>query len=155
MKRISIIIPEDDFVIAALEPKDDLPVIIGLNRALYKFKYKKIFPWNLSLTVFFKECNDIGFPSDEEIKAFSTMEDYLCERIETYYDEKPNALFLARVTWNKTREYIYRIYNPEIVNNNLQEIINTKKSSRDFVFKIEHDKNWELNEWYYDLKKRL
>ena len=155
MKEIRIIIPEEDLWVVSLEPKDDLPVVIGLNRALYKFKYKKVFSWHLSVTVFYEECNNNGFPTKGELEAVSSLEDCLIDSIETHDDGKPNALFLGRVTWDKTREYIYRVYNPEIVNKNLQGIIDDGKYSRDFNFKMEHDKGWVLDKWYFDLKERL
>jgi hypothetical protein len=58
------------------------------------------------------------------------------------------TLFLARITWNKTRELIWRVYDHEISNNFLREIITAKSSPRQFDCRIDPDNNWELATWH-------
>jgi len=46
--------------------------------------------------------------------------------------------------WNKTPELIWRVYDPEISNSFLQEIILPNSSPRQFDYRIDPDDNWEL-----------
>lgn len=63
---------------------------------------------------------------------------------------KPNAVFLARVTWNATRELIWRVFDPELANHYLQSLINEVPTvrPRPFEYRIEHDPEWRLTEWH-------
>lgn len=83
-------------------------------------------------------------PSRSEVEVIDNYGDYLDNEIKGPDKEKPNALFLARITWNKTRELIWRVYNPEISNSFLQEIITANSSPRQFDYRIDPDDNWEL-----------
>jgi len=67
--------------------------------------------------------------------------------------DKPNALFLARITWNKTRELIYRVYEPEPCHQYLTRMINEKTSPRAFDYRIDNDPEGKLAEWHLNATK--
>ena len=73
-----------------------------------------------------------------------------------YEDSPPvrlKALFLARITWNKTRELIYRVYEPEPCHQYLTRMINKKTSPRAFDYRIDNDPEWKLAEWHLNATK--
>ena len=150
MKEFKVIIPEEKLSIIEYEA-ENLPAIMVTNFSLLKFKPKEVFSWNLSIIINFNELNNNGMPKKEETDLIIPFEEIIDDQLKGDNKDKPNALFLARITWNGTRELIYRIYNPEVVNNYLQSIIENKNYPREFDYKIELDKKWKLNEWF--LKK--
>jgi hypothetical protein len=101
------------------------------------------------------ECEQLienGMPSRNEVKIIDEYGDFLDDKIKGNNKEKPNALFLARITWNASRELIWRIFDPDITNNFLKGIIDSKDHSREFDYRIDHDSEWKLAEWH--LRKR-
>jgi len=66
---------------------------------------------------------------------------------------RPNALFLARITWNGTRELIYRVHDPEVANDALQGIIKSREYPREFDFRMDDDPEWEMAEWHLTSEK--
>jgi hypothetical protein len=95
---------------------------------------------------------DNGMPTNTERETIDSLGDFLDDKIKGDDKEKPNALFLARITWNATRELIWRVYDPEIVNTFLKSMIENDKSVREFDYRMDSDENWKLAEWH--LKER-
>lgn len=136
-------IPEEVF--AALEWQDEgLPAICMVNQSLANFEPKVVFAWHLSIIVELADLAENGMPSSEE--------NDLVGQIGNHFDESlkidGNALFLARTTWNGTRQFLYRVYNPETANAFLMDIVDNDKQVRPFDFKMEYDGEWKLAEWY-------
>jgi len=55
------------------------------------------------------------------------------------------------MTWNGTRQLVYRVHDPEVIHSYLQDVIETKAHPRGFDYRIEPDPNWELSSWYFDV----
>lgn len=53
-----------------------------------------------------------GMPSKREQRVVDAFGNLLDAAFEGADRDKPNAIFLARITWNATREVIYRVYGP-------------------------------------------
>ena len=88
-----------------------------------------------------------GMPSKEERKIIDKFESQIDLLLKGPEADKPNVIFLARITWNETRELMWRIYNPEAANQMLQTIIDKNESPRQFDYRIDCDEEWELAEW--------
>jgi hypothetical protein len=128
--------------------QDDCPGIAYINRALQNFEPKEVFSWHLSIMLGIEEIVENGMPSREERELLDKFGELLDTNIKGIDKEKPNALFLARITWNKTRELIWRVYNPEPTERYLQDIIENDSSPRPFDYRMEQDKDWKLTEWH-------
>ena len=93
-----------------------------------------------------------GMPSQAELGVIEPYGDLLDADFKGDNLEKPNALFLARITWNKTRELIYRVFDPEPANQYLASVIETKAHPRthprNFDYRIDHDPEWKLAKWH-------
>ena len=147
MTDFKVIIPDEFYSLLNFK-QDDLPGVAVVNTALKEFEPKIVFAWHLSIMIDLEDLIDNGMPSKSEVEVIDNYGDYLDNEIKGKNKEKPNALFLARITWNKTRELIWRVYDPEISNIFLQEIIAANSSPRQFDYRIDPDDNWELAKWH-------
>ncbi len=147
MTDFKVIIPDEFYSLLNFK-QDDLPGVAVVNTALKEFEPKILFAWHLSIMIDLEDLIDNGMPSKSEVEVIDNYGDYLDNEIKGKNKEKPNALFLARITCNKTRELIWRVYDPEISNNFLQEIIAANSSPRQFDYRIDPDDNWELAKWH-------
>lgn len=95
-----------------------------------------------------EELVDNGMPSAEEKAIVEEFGDWLDVEIKRENTEKSNALFLARITWNGTTEIIWRVYNAEITNELLKDLLKKKNYDRPFDYRIDPDKEWKLAEWH-------
>ena len=146
MKEFKVEIPEDKPELFKFN-QDNLPGIVYVNAALSGFEPKKVFVWHLSIIINLENLIENGMPSIEEREIIDPFGDELEKNIRGDL-EKPNALFLARVTWNATRELIFRVFDPEIANDHLQSIISSKSYPREFDFRMEEDFEWQKTEFY-------
>lgn len=147
MTDYRVIIPEEHHRIIEFR-QEDLPGIGVINQALWDFEPKVVFAWHLSLMIEFESLADNGMPSTEEREVVDSFGDSLDAIFKGDDPDKPNALFLARITWNKTRELIYRVYEPEPCHQYLTRVINEESSPRQFNYRIENDPEWKLAKWH-------
>jgi hypothetical protein len=146
MPELSVIIPQEHFHIVEFI-QDGMPGVAAVNYALKAFQPKEVFVWHLSIMIEFEELVDNGMPSTKEREVIDAFEVLLDANIKGPDAKKPNALFFARITWNKTCELIWRVYEPEVANTYMQKIIEDKSPPRFFDYRIDHDEEWKLAEW--------
>lgn len=146
MKEYRVIFPPDDFSVVEFR-QDNLPGVAMVNRGLKQFEPKIVFQWHLSLMIQLTDLVENGMPSQAERETVDPFGDLLDERIRGDA-KKPNALFLARITWNATRELIWRVYDPESVDTFLREMITGKSHPRGFDYRMESDPEWKLAQWH-------
>lgn len=151
-KEFRVIIPKEEYQIIEFK-QDKLPGIGVINKSLYEFEPKIVFSWHCSIMLDFENLIENGMPSSNDRTKAEEFENYLDDKIKGENKEKPNALFLGRITWNGTRELIWRVYNPELVNDLLQNIISNKTYPLKFDFRIDNDKEWKLSEWHLENSK--
>lgn len=147
MSEFKVLIPDENYSILDFR-QDELPGIAVVNTALRAFEPKEVFAWHLSIMVQLEEMVENGMPSKSEVAIIDDFGDYLDEKIKGENKEKPNALFLARITWNSTRELIWRVYDPEIADEFLKDLINNGNPIRGFDYRMEEDEEWKLTEWH-------
>jgi len=147
MTGYEVIIPGEKYQIVEFI-QDDLPGVAAINVALKTFEPKIVFSWHLSIMFDLNEIVKNGMPSKVEQSVIDQYGELLDDNIKGITKAKPNALFLARITWNKTRELIWRIHEPELVNTFLQLVISENSSPRPFDYRMEQDNVWKLAEWH-------
>jgi hypothetical protein len=147
MTDFKVIIPDEYYQIVEFK-QDNCPGIAVINSALKTFEPKEVFSSHLSIMLNFEDMIENGMPSKNEQEVIDKYGDTLDYNIKGPDKDKPNGLFLARITWNKTRELIWRIYDAEIANNYLQQIIADNSSPRPFDYRIDPDEEWKLAEWH-------
>ena len=93
-----------------------MPGVAAINTNLKSFEPKEVFAWHFSIMFGLEDLIDNGMPSIKEREVMDTYGELLDRNIKGPDEQKPNAVFLARITWNGTIELIWRVYKPEIVN---------------------------------------
>ncbi len=133
-----VVIPDEVYAILEWQ-RNDLPAICVVNQALANFEPKVVFSWRLSIIVDCVELAKRGMPTPEERGVL----DQLGKQFDAHFKADGNALFLARITWSGTRQFLYRVYDPEVANRYLTAIIEDETNARPFEFRMEHDETWE------------
>lgn len=146
-KEFSVLIPDEHYQIIEFE-RDELPAVGVINSSLIGFEPKTVFSWHCSIFIEFNDHLENGMPVREDVLKAEKLEDMLDLNIKGDDKEKPNALFLGRVTWNKSRELMWRVFDPELTNNYLSELIDKEGHQLMLSYQIEHDEDWKLVEWY-------
>lgn len=146
-KEFKVHIPEENFQVLNFN-QEELPGVAVVNSNLTDFEPKEVFSWHCSVMLNFENLIENGMPERSDILKAEKFENFLDGKIKGEYKEKPNGLFLARITWNKTRELIWRIYDAEQTNTFLTELIDRKDYPFEFDFKMESDEKWKLAEWH-------
>ena len=147
-KKYNVYIPEEKFAVVRYE-KNGHPAIGMVNTALTDFKHKEVLRWYLSIIIDFKERANNGMPTNKELETIYKFEDYLAEHL-TNDKTKPNALFVAKETYNGMCHLIYYVYDPEVAYTFLQKEILIKRFDREFEFIMERDPSWQQAEWLLD-----
>ena len=147
-REFRVIIPEEEEYQIIEFKQESLPGIGVINLSLVEFEPKEVFSWHCSIIIDFENLIENGMPKNEDVLKAEKFEDYLDKNIKGENKEKPNALFLGRITWNKTRELIWRVFDPEITNNLLDKIIKEENYPFQFDYRIDNDTEWKLAEWH-------
>ena len=149
MTEYQVLVPDESFVLIDAK-RDGLPSVVVVNAALVGFEPKVVFDYQLSIIIDFEDLADNGMPSVAEREVVEPFVDQLDQQLKGDVS-KPNALFLARETWNGTRQLLYRVHEPEVVHKYLQHLIETKTYPRDFDYRMAPDPTWELSKWLLEL----
>ncbi len=147
MTAFKVIVPDELHQVLEFI-QEDAPGVAVINASLKTFQPQEVFGWHLSIMIDLKDVVENGMPSESEQKSFKIFEAFLGENIRGRDAERPNALFLARTTWNHTRELVWRVYEPEVCNWFLENLIADDSVPQSFDYKMEYDKEWKLAEWY-------
>ena len=143
-------IPKEKFAVVE-SSADDKPAIIVVNTSLRKFKHKELYGWTCSLVIQFKETSMNGMPTIDESNLVYDYTEKLDKAIKGD-STQPNAVYLARITWNGTCEVIWQVKDPKVVHEYLGCIIKNKTYPRELDYKIEFDEKWEKVSVYSDIK---
>ena len=128
-QMVEVKIPENRYSLVH-SSLDNKPAVIVVNSGIREFEPKDVFGWTCSLIIDFQDLAQNGMPTREESDIVLDYFEKLDADIRG--DEiQPNALFLARITWNGTFEAIWQVNNPKIVHeylqkNNSQEVMPTR-----------------------------
>lgn len=145
--KLTIIMPEEEGFIVEFE-QDNLPGIAVINQNLEDEKLRKVFRWHASIVIYFDELIINGMPNEKSNQLANTFEDevrsILIEKV------KPIGLWLSNITWNKRKEIIFRVYDPEALDTFLTKKIKKNSLSLDFDYEILDDPNWEKAKWIDD-----
>ena len=141
---VTIDLPEPRYTLVDCK-REGLPEVISINSALLAFPHTAIFPWCLRIRMFFRELADNGMPTPEESKLLFEIADELETSLLSVRTTLgcPNALFLARSTWNEIRELYFMVHDPEPTDAALRGLLNSRKWSRDWEYRMDHDPGWE------------
>jgi len=147
MGEIRVVIPEERLRVVSFR-QEGMPGVGVLNSSLVDFEPRMAFRWHLSVWMVLTDLIENGMPSQAQRDLIDPFGDSLDALFKGPMVDKPNALFLGRLTWNRSRELIYRVYDPEPVNSALQSMISTGQYPCDFDFRMDDDPEWRMAEWH-------
>lgn len=145
---VHVVLPEERYTLIEYKA-DELPAVATVNSGLVGFEARSIFRWHLSIIIDFTDLIENGMPSQADRDVVDPFGDELDEKLKAP-PELPNALFLARITWNGRRQLLYRVYDPEQAHEYLQSVIKNRSHPREFDFRMEDDPEWKHAEWFLD-----
>ena len=153
-ENVSVAIPEEVFSVVESMSEDNKPAVAVVNTSLRDFKDRDVFGWTCSLTIEYKDLANNGMPSQEEYNLVVNWVTQLDSVIKG--DPKhPNALFLARETFDGMLDVYWQVYDPEPVHQYLQSIIQGEKYLRELDYRIEKDIQWKkVKRFLQDFSKK-
>jgi hypothetical protein len=149
LTELNVSIPQANFSVINFN-RENIPGIAVIDISIKDFEPKEFFGWHLSIVMNFKNFNENGMPSKQDVALVNSFGERLDWLIKGEDKSKPNALFVGRITWNKTRQFIWRIHQHNITNLALTQLIEKKDYPREFEYKLENDEAWNLVQDYFN-----
>ena len=147
-----VAIAEPSFTLIQRED-EGAQVYAAVNTSLASLdnEQKSLFGWQLSFILDLETEDENGLTLDHEAKEIEPF----CLQLESDLRKEGNAIPLARITWRKTRELLFRVYNPVIADELIKNIIDSETNPRPFSYTIDPDENWKMAEIYLKQFKEL
>jgi hypothetical protein len=138
-------LPEPSFTLVHRED-EGASVYAAVNTSLVSLdtSARQLYSWQLSLILELQTEDAQGMTLSHEAKAIEPF----CLQLESDLLASGNALPLARITWRKTRELLFRVYNPAIANDLIEGIIAAESNPRPFSYAIDPDEEWIMAKVY-------
>lgn len=111
-----------------------------VNESLNNFKFKQIFPWNLTVRLNYKEMDINRLPTDNELPLIENYRKILENKFNS--EDKPNVLFVANICVNGESDLIWRVHNPDIIEEVLKREIQVKPIKFEFGYFMKYDIEW-------------
>jgi len=151
VNKSKLVIPQPSYTVIQREDEGS-PVYAAVNSSLTTLttETKKLFSWQLSLILDLGTEDDKGLPQVEEEKLIEPF----CQQLEVDLLAGGNAIPLARITWKKTRELLFRVYNPAAADALIQKKIDAENNPRPFTYTIDPDEEWKMADDYLERFKK-
>ena len=141
---VSIVVPKPRYTLFDTTRRD-LPAVVVVNDALLAFEHTEIFAWHLEVTLHAVNLAEKGMPAPDESRLLFRIGDEIERLIGGY-----NALFLARSTWGGFRQIAFRVHDPDVADQTLQQLL-AQPQIRQWEFRMEHDPAWQQSGMYFQL----
>ena len=136
-------IPRESLLVVQAE-SEGLPDIHVVNQALDAVAGSPVLRWHLSIIIGLEEHHENGLPTPAEQEVLSALIAEFRRRLEA----DDNAALLASVTWNGTRQVVFRVRDPERANAYLTTVVEAPSPKRPLDYRMEDDPTWALAESY-------
>lgn len=145
MSSSKFVVPTPSYTVIQRED-EGAQVYAAVNTTLASLsgEQRTLFGWQLSLILDLETEDEQGLTLDHEAKAIEPF----CQQLDTELRLDGNAVPLARITWKKTRELLFRVYNPAIADEHVKKIIESESNPRPFSYTIDPDEHWKMADDY-------
>lgn len=145
MTHTKFVVPEASYTVIQRED-EGAAVYAAVNTTLatLESEQRQLFSWQLSLILELQTEDNKGLTLPEEAKEIEPF----CQQLEADLRKDGNAIPLARITWRKTRELLFRVYNPVKADELIKSIIDAESNPRPFSYAIDPDEEWKLTDIY-------
>jgi Family of unknown function (DUF695) len=138
-----VAIPKESILILQGQ-SDGMPEMRFVNAALDDIAGSEALPYHLSIIIEMAETVPNGFPTPEETQV---LKDFAKE-VRANLEADENSALLASITWNGTRQLVYRVRDPEAARAYLDTLVNDPAPIRPCEIVMEDDPSWRLAEQY-------
>lgn len=118
--------------------------VLAVNDGVRSFKQRGFFPWHLTISIQMVETGEghLPTPQEEEILAATgqPLEQLVLGDSNAYGE--PNALYLARSSWNAIRELVFRVHDAETMGAVLSAATQQPIWQRHWSYTQERDDDW-------------
>lgn len=147
-----ISIPEEAYSLIELRDKNDGSVsMVMLNTNLIDFEYKQYFDWECVVWITYDEDETCGLPAKEGYGPLNEMFTQLDDMLKAPADH-PNGLFFVRIVGGGVAECVWMVNNPDIVEEKLDELIDSGDYPLEFEYRIDKDPDWDNYSYFLDAK---
>ena len=145
MTSLKFVVPEASYTLVQRQD-EGAPVYAAVNTPLATIEeeQRKLYSWQLSLILDLETEDDKGMTLDHEAKEIESF----CQQLDSELCAGGNAIPLARITWRKTRELLFRVYNPALADEKIKALIEAELNPRPFSYSIDPDDKWKLANGY-------
>lgn len=137
--------PEPSYTVIQREDEGaQVYAAVNTSLAILNKEQRQLFGWQLSLILDLETEDEDGLTLDHEAVAIEPF----CKQVESDLLSGGNAMPLARITWRKTRELLFRVYNPAEADEHIKRLIESESNPRPFSYTIDPDNNWKMADDY-------
>lgn len=115
------------------------PMIVRRNNSVKQYVANSEYLYRAGIAIPLLESNNVGLPSEEEMKSLNLIEDELSRQLEK--DEI--SIQVLAITTNGMREFVYYTRNPKIIEQAIYNV-QSKFSSHEIQFYVKEDKEWSI-----------
>lgn len=145
MSRSKFVVPTPSFTVIQREDEGaQVYAAVNTTLATLTLEQRALFGWQLSLILDLETEDEQGLTLEHEAK---TIEPF-CQQVDSDLRIEGNAVPLARITWKKTRELLFRVYNPAIADEQIKKLIDSESNPRPFSYTIDPDNTWKMADDY-------
>jgi uncharacterized protein DUF695 len=139
------VVPEPSYTVIQREDEGaQVYAAVNTSLAALSQEQRQLFSWQLSLILDLETEDENGLTLDHEAKAIEPF----CKQVESDLLTNGNAMPLARITWRKTRELLFRVYNPAEADEHIKKLIESENNPRPFSYTIDPDNEWKMADDY-------
>ena len=125
---------------------DGFPEVWMLNHKVDDGIERSAFPWHLTIDIGMEAAHEIGLPTEEEQRTLTTLR----ETLDRTLLADNNALWLGSITWNRTRQLVYRVRQPNLANEFLATLVASRAAVRPLEYRMVEDASWGHAEYYLE-----
>lgn len=148
----TITVPEPSYALIDTK-REGKPEVLVVNQALLSFAQIEIFPWHLCLWIEAQDLVENGMPSSTDSELLFRIGDEIESTVlsGTNSHGSQNALFLARSTWDGSRELLFQVHDPEVAHQALQALLASRTWDREWDYQMESDPEWSNAAYIFQL----
>ncbi len=128
--------PEESIALLRGE-RDEMPIMILVNRALKYYEFKNDFPFLLCVTIAFNEVTEQGMPV-EKMDEIYAIEDKVAEMV----CGQQKGHFVSTETFAGKRKMCYAGRSEDVIQQQVQQLKDSLKSSYSIDYDIVYDPFW-------------
>jgi len=119
--------------------ENEKPMVVRRNDSIKHYSENPSFSYRIGIAIPLLEPNEVGLPSEEEMKVLNQIEEELSYQLE----KDGGSIQVLAITTDGMREFVYYTSNPEVIE---QIIYNARRkfSSHEFQFYVKEDKEWSV-----------